>query len=176
MRRQRAIMRIWEINSDPADIAGCFAEIARSLDARPRKLSLTLDSSVPVSLDIDGGSGDFVVSANGARHRFSLRRRWLAEHSVPLEFGPDSDGRKRIIRLKIDPTTGNRFRVSDGASSRPLPVCWFLATALVSVAAVVTFHPVAVWTASAMIALPVLLKCLDVCLRFHRSGRSWVVV
>ena len=157
MRRQRAIMRIREINSDPAAIAGCFAAIARSLDARPRKLSLTLDSSVPVSLDIDGGSGDFVVSANGARHRFSLRRRWLAEHSVPLEFGPDSDGRKRIIRLKIDPTTGNRFRVSDGASSRPLPVGVYAGATLLSVAAAITLYPLLI-AATAAVAFPLVFR------------------
>lgn len=153
MRRQRALMRIREANSDPAEIAACFAEIARSLDAHPRRLALVIDSSVPAVLDIDGDGGDFTVSANGAQHRFSLRRRWIAEHPVPLAFGPGADGGKRLVRLKIDPATGNRFRVSDGTAARPLPAGIYGAVALLAVAAVVTLHPLAIGVTAAALAL-----------------------
>lgn len=155
MRRERVTMRIREANADPVEIAGYFAEIARSLDERPRRLTLVLDSTVPVVFDIDGEG--YSVSTGESTHPFSLRQRWLPEHPVPFRFGACRCGRAEVKILEIVPTTGNRFRVSDGVAVREMPVWWILAATALAVTAVITLHPIPLGL------LAVLVLCATIC-------------
>ena len=103
----RLPVHIWirEENADPQEIAGYFVELARRLDERPRKMRLIVESTVSASLDFDSKDGNPVVSVCGEKCSFDIRRRWIPEHPVPLEFG------KKPTSLLIDPVDGNRFRV-----------------------------------------------------------------
>ena len=134
----RLPVHIWirEENASPAEIAGYFASIARRLDEQPQKMRLMVDSSVSVVLDFDPKDGNPVVSAGGESHRFSLRRRWLPEHPVPMEFG------RRQTVLLIDPVDGNRCRVRQGRRII-LPEWMYAAFAVSATVSAVTLHPAA---------------------------------
>lgn len=134
----RLPVHIWirDENSSPDEIAGCFLELARRLDERPRKMRLVVESTVPASLDFDPKDGNPFVSAGGSMRKFSMRRRWLPEHPVPLEFGPNP------VVLLIDPIDGNRFRVSSVRRIR-LPRWTYALLAASATVAAVTLHPAA---------------------------------
>ena len=98
----RQAVHIWirEENADPDELAGYILELARELDAHPRKMRLVIESSVPAALDIDPASGDLVATVKGQSKTFCVRRRWLPEHPVPLVLGSGA-GRCRT-RLLIE--------------------------------------------------------------------------
>lgn len=135
----RLPVHIWirEENAKPEEIAGYFMELARRLDGYPRKMRLIVESSVPVILDFDPKDGNPAVSVGSVRCKFDLRRRWLAEHPVPMEFG------EHPVELLIDPIDGNRFRVFPNRGiSVPGWIHVFFAVS--ATLAAVTLHPVAI--------------------------------
>ena len=135
----RLPVHIWirEENASPDEIAGYFTEIAQRLDGHPQKMRLSVESTVPVTLDFDPKDGDPVISVDGNARKFDMRRRWLPEHPVPLEFGHCP------VVLLIDPIDGNRFRVFS-SSRMHLPRCIYALLAVCATLAVVTLHPAAV--------------------------------
>ena len=154
----RLPVHIWirEENADPAEIAGYFTAIAQRLDERPQKMRLVVESSVPVLLDFDPKDGNPLVKSAGGVRRFAIRRRWLPEHPVPLEFG------RRPVVLLVDPLDGNRFRVRSGRRI-VLPGWSYAAFAISASVAVITLHPVAIAVAAlvsvAMAAIAIFGKC-----------------
>ena len=140
----RLPVHIWirEENATPEELAGYFTEIARRLDAHPQKMRLMIESSVPAVLDFDPSDGEPVVSVGGRTHKFSLRHRWLPEHPVPLPLGHVPASAKKCVVLLIDPVEDNRFRVRSRRVLR-VPRSLYALFALVTVAAVITLHPLA---------------------------------
>ena len=136
---------IREENADPQEVSGYFLELARRLDERPRKMRLVVESSVPASLDFDPKDGSPSVSVCGERCRFDIRRRWIPEHPVPLEFGA------RPTVLLVDPVDGNRFRVRAGRRIA-LPGWAYAVFAASATVAVVTLHPVAIAATLAIVS------------------------
>ena len=143
----RLPVHIWirEDNADPDEIAGYFIELAARLDGHPQKMRLTVESSVPVSLDFDPKDGNPIVAVGGRMRKFEIRRRWIPEHPVPLELGRG----KKV--LSIDPADGNRFRVR---TCRRISVPgWAYALFAVSATlAAITLHPAAI-ALSAIVAV-----------------------
>ena len=135
----RLPVHIWirEENANPQEIAGYFVELARRLDEHPRKMRLIVESTVPASLDFDPKDGNPVVSVCGEKSSFDIRRRWIPEHPVPLEFG------KKPTSLLIDPVDGNRFRVGSGRRI-VLPGWAYAIFAASATLTVLTLHPVAI--------------------------------
>ncbi len=89
----------------PKDIAGYFAAVARRLDERPERMRLTIEAPRGTMMDMDR-EGRLVFRVPGRRPApLDIRRRWIAEHPVPLDLG----GRRVLI---ITPVDANRFRVS----------------------------------------------------------------
>ena len=171
----RLPVHIWirEENARPEEIAGYFIELARRLDAKPQRMRLVIESTVPVSLDFDPADGNPAVSAGGGTCRFDIRRRWIPEHPVPLQLGPGPNDkgsvpndkgsvptkRGRRTVLLIDPVDGNRFRVRDRREVAA-PGGWAYALfALAAVAAAVTLHPAAL-AVTALLALSIVVKWL----------------
>jgi len=135
----RLPVHIWirEENADPQEVAGYFVELARRLDERPRKMRLIVESTVPASLDFDPKDGNPVVSVCGERCGFDIRRRWIPEHPVPLEFG------SRPAVLLVDPVEGNRFRVRSGRKIA-LPGWTYAVLAASATLTALTLHPAAI--------------------------------
>ena len=148
----RLPVHIWirEENAIPKEIAGYFVALARRLDARPMKMRLRIESTVPFALDFDPADGNPVVSVGGSKEKFNIRRRWIPEHPVPLVIG-GGQGRTRRAVLLIDPVDGNRFRVHTGRAV-VVPVWLNAAFALSAAWSVVTFSPVATGLAAATLA------------------------
>ena len=101
----------------PTAMAGYLAEVARSLDERPRRLILSIEAfnsaGRKVSLDFPPG-GEMAVAVDGRPpKKFSLRRRWIPEHPVPLVLWSRRRWRwpMNCLRLYVDPVDANRFRV-----------------------------------------------------------------
>ena len=92
----------------PAEFKACIAKVFSSLDEKPRRLFLLIDArnrkGAGVSVDFVDGEPVFMVEGRRAVHA-SLRKRWLAEHVVPLVLHGG------IARLVLEPTSGNRVRV-----------------------------------------------------------------
>ena len=91
------------------DMARWLAEIAVRLDERPERMRIDFRCAArdgrDVTLDLLP-DGRMRVEVAGAPPRpFDLRRRWIADHPVPLSL--------RRRRLWVKPVDGNRFRVSD---------------------------------------------------------------
>jgi hypothetical protein len=135
----RLPVHIWirEENADPQEVAGYFVELARRLDERPRKMRLIIESTVPASLDFEPKDGNPVVSVCGERYSFDIRRRWIPEHPVPLEFG------RRQTVLLVDPVECNRFRVRSGRKIA-LPGWVYAVFAASGMLTAVTLHPAAI--------------------------------
>ena len=135
----RLPVHIWirEENADPQEVAGYFVELARRLDERPRKMRLIVESTVPASLDFDPKDGNPVVYVCGERYSFDIRRRWIPEHPVPLEFG-----RQQVV-LFVDPVEDNRFRVRSGRKIA-LPGWVYAVFAVSGTLTAVTLHPAAI--------------------------------
>ena len=135
----RLPVHIWirEENANPQEIAGYFVELARRLDERPRKMRLIVESTVSASLDFDPKDGNPVVSVCGEKCSFDIRRRWIPEHPVPLEFG------RRQKVLLVDPVEGNRFRVRSGCKIA-LPGWVYTVFAASGILTAVTLHPASI--------------------------------
>ena len=143
----RLPVHIWirEENASSEEFAGYFIELARRLDACPRKMRLVVESTVPASLDFDPADGNLVACVCGRAAKFDLRHRWLPEHPVPLEFG------RRPTVLLVDPAEGNRFRVRSRRAF-PLPRWAFAVLAASASVAAVTLHPAAISAAVVILA------------------------
>jgi hypothetical protein len=111
--RKRMWGELVTLRIDPDDvrsevIAGYFKEIAISLDERPRNLRLILDGrnveGKKIALDFTS-KGGMEILAGDDKKRFSLRSRWIPDHSLPLEF---SSKPKTLFVKAVD---SNRFRV-----------------------------------------------------------------
>ena len=116
----------------PADIAGYLAEVARSLDASPRRLRVVFDgrnaANRAISLDLESDRR-LRVSVDGHRPRaLDLRGRWIADHPVPLDL------RRAVLYVK--PVDANRFRVASRPPFR-VPVWIYAACSLLAAVALV---------------------------------------
>lgn len=104
-----ATVRIDPYNPSPEFLRDCFAEIFASLDERPRRLRVDVyagsASRSETVMTMVEGNPVFVIDGNGVMCA-NFRRRWLAEHPVPLVFGQD-----KPTKLVMIPTTGNRVKV-----------------------------------------------------------------
>ena len=110
-------------------LADYFATVARRLDERPERMRLVIDGRTAarraLTLDFlpDGAMCACVEGETPVR--FSLRRRWIPDHPVPLDL--------RACRLWIEPVEANRFRVMDRVPFRVpggvYALCALLATA-----------------------------------------------
>ena len=110
-------------------LADYFATVARRLDERPERMRLVIDGRTAarraLTLDFlpDGAMCACVEGETPVR--FSLRRRWIPDHPVPLDL--------RACRLWIEPVDANRFRVMDRVPFRVpggvYALCALLATA-----------------------------------------------
>jgi hypothetical protein len=104
-----ATVRIDPCNPSPEFLRDCFAEILASLDERPRRLRVDVhagsESRSETVLTMVDGNPAFIIDGNGVTCA-NFRRRWIAEHPVPLVFSQD-----RTTRLVMIPTTGNRVKV-----------------------------------------------------------------
>ena len=92
-----------------AALAEYFATVARRLDERPERMRLVIDGRTAArrALTLDFlPDGEMCACVEGEPpKRFSLRRRWIPDHPVPLDL--------RACRLWIEPVEANRFRVMD---------------------------------------------------------------
>ena len=119
-----------------AALAEYFATVARRLDERPARMRLVIDgrtaSRRALSLDFlpDGAMCACVEGEKPVR--FSLRRRWIPDHPVPLDL--------RACRLWIEPVEANRFRVMDRVPFR-VPGSVYVFCALLATAGVVGLLP-----------------------------------
>lgn len=107
-----ATIRIDPCDPSPEFLHRCFAEVFASLDANPRRLDVDVYAECEPQLDvvmtIVDGNPVFMVDGRGVKCA-DFRRRWLAEHPVPLEFR-----RNGPTRLIMTPTGGNRIKVRLG--------------------------------------------------------------
>ena len=157
LRKKRLPVRV-TIDADdprPRDVARYLAEIAARLDERPERMRIVFDAPPGVELDLED-DGRLVVRVPGHRaHRFDLRRRWIADHPVPLALSPRPPLSLTPLRpltplkalmplrpliLFVDPVDGNRFRVTDRLPFRVPPAVYF-ALSLVAVVGVLLFSP-----------------------------------
>ena len=119
-----------------AALADYFATVARRLDERPARMRIVIDgrtaSRRALSLDFlpDGAMCACVEGEKPVR--FSLRRRWIPDHPVPLDL--------RACRLWIEPVEANRFRVMDRVPFR-VPGSVYVFCALLATAGVVGLLP-----------------------------------
>lgn len=126
----------------PAAIAGYLAEVACRLDERPERMRLVIEAANAgdrdVSLDFTP-AGEMVVAVEGHRSRkMDLRRRWIPEHPVPLVLW--ARGRRRRVRLYVDPVDANRFRVMSAVPFQ-VPKELHVACSLLAVAGVFLAAP-----------------------------------
>ena len=130
----------------PDDVARYFAEVAARLDAKPERMRIVVDAPEGMSLDIEP-DGRMAVRMPGRRTcRFDLRRRWIADHSVPLPLGHGATSRlarmfrRRHLVLYVDPVDANRFRVTDRLPFA-VPVAACVLISLMATLAVVLVSP-----------------------------------
>ena len=148
LRKKRLPVRV-TIDADdprPRDVARYLAEIAARLDERPERMRIVFDAPPGVELDLED-DGRLVVRAPGHRvYRFDLRRRWIADHPVPLALSPRPPLSLRFLRplrpltLFVDPVDGNRFRVTDRLPFHIPPAVYFTLS-LLAVVGVLLFSP-----------------------------------
>ena len=157
----RLPVHIWirEANASPQESVGYVTELARYLDAQPRKMRLIIESTVPATLDFDPGDGHPSVTVGDEMAKFRLRHRWIPEHPVPLALGPVSTRHVRRTMLLIDPVDGNRFRVRDHRVV-PVPGWAYAVAATMGIVAAVTTHPVAIGMTVAIAALIFAIRLL----------------
>ncbi len=99
---------------DPGDpscrmLKVCIAKVFAELDARPRRLLLTLDvrNDRKAAFTVGYDRGEPVFAVDGIDSvRASFRGRYLAEHDVPLRLPVD-----KVSRFVLTPTSGNRIKV-----------------------------------------------------------------
>ncbi len=154
LRKKRLPVRVTIDVDDPRprDVARYLAEIAARLDERPERMRIVFDAPPGVELDLED-DGRLVVRVPGRRaYRFDLRRRWIADHPIPLSLSPrpllplrplKALRMLKLLRpltLFVDPVDGNRFRVTDRLPFRVPPAACF-ALSLAAVAGVLLFSP-----------------------------------
>ena len=124
------------VNPSADALAEYFATVARRLDERPERMRLVIDGRTAarraLTLDFlpDGAMSACVEGEPPVR--FSLRRRWIPDHPVPLDL--------RACRLWIEPMEANRFRVMDRVPFR-VPWAVYALCALLATAGVVWLAP-----------------------------------
>lgn len=96
----------------PEHFAECLAQVAARLDERPERMRLVIRGAakggLPVVMDaVDSGAAFRITCGSHRPRRLDLRRRWIAEHPLPLVIKP---GRPTV--LYVAPVDSNRFRVS----------------------------------------------------------------
>ena len=115
-----------------AALAEYFATVARRLDERPERMRLVIDGRTAArrALTLDFlPDGEMCTCVEGEPPvRFSLRRRWIPDHSVPLDL--------RACRLWIEPVETNRFRVMDRVPFRVPGGIYALCALLAAVSAI----------------------------------------
>ena len=140
------VLRLWRewrwglparITVDPnhpsADaLAEYFATVAQRLDERPERMRLVIDGRTAahraLTLDfLPDGAMSACVEGEPPK-LFSLRRRWIPDHPVPLDL--------RACRLWIEPVEANRFRVMGHVPFRVSWAVYALCTLLATVGAV----------------------------------------
>ena len=119
-----------------AALAEYFATVARRLDEHPERMRLVIDGRTAarraLTLDfLPDGAMSACVEGEPPK-RFSLRRRWIPDHPVPLDL--------RACRLWIDPVEANRFRVMDRVPFR-VPGGVYAACALLAVVSAIWLVP-----------------------------------
>jgi hypothetical protein len=106
---ERATIRIDPCDPSPEFLRDCFAAVFASLDERPRRLAVDVyaecESLSEAVVTLVDGNPAFMVDGRGVVCA-DFRRRWLAEHPVPLPFK-----RRGPTRLLMEPTSGNRVKV-----------------------------------------------------------------
>ena len=85
----------------PEEYRAFFAEVFAALDATPRTMKVKVFGN---GLAIDLVDGNPVFKTTNGSVKADFRRRWLAEHPVPLTIG------KKSVFTFV-PTTGNRVKV-----------------------------------------------------------------
>jgi len=149
MRRWGMPVRITVDPDNPsADaLADYFASVARRLDEKPERMRLVIDgrTAAKKALALDFlPNGKMSVSVEGEESKnFSLRRRWIPDHPVPLDL--------RSCRLWIEPVDANRFRVMDHVPFRVPPAVW-AACALVATAGAAWLAPECIASAAGLAA------------------------
>ena len=104
-------VHIWLDPDDPSPrrLMGYFAEVFAALDAAPRPFHVEIESAdgagSDAAIDFEQGEPVFRVEGRNAVHA-NFRRRWIAEHPVPLRLS-----RRGKTHLAFIPTTGNRVKV-----------------------------------------------------------------
>lgn len=123
-------------NPSSAALAEYFAMVARRLDECPERMRLVIDgrTAARCALTLDfQPDGQMCACVEGdAPVRFSLRRRWIPDHPVPMDL--------RSCRLWIEPVDANRFRVMDCVPFS-VPGGVYALCALVATAGVACFSP-----------------------------------
>ena len=117
-------------------LADYFATVARRLDERPERMRLVIDGRTAarraLTLDFLPDGAMSVCVEGEAPKRFSLRRRWIPDHPVPLDL--------RACRLWIEPVEANRFRVMDRVPFR-VPGGVYAVCALLAVVSAIWLVP-----------------------------------
>ena len=107
---ERATIRIDPCDPSPEFLRDCFAQVFASLDERPRPLEVDVyvecESLSEVAITLVDGNPVFIIDGRGVKCA-DFRRRWLAEHPVPLVLR-----RRGATRLYMESATGNRIKVS----------------------------------------------------------------
>ena len=133
---ERVRIAVDPVDPRPADIAGYFAEVARSLDERPRRLRLEIcgrnDDNRSISFSLESDRGLRIDVAGRRAHRFGLRGRWIADHPSPLSL-------RRAV-LYIEPVDANRFRVMSSLPMR-VPAIVYAAVSLLAAVGLVWMSP-----------------------------------
>lgn len=144
------------------------------MDERPQGMCLVVESDVPSALDVDPSDGNLVALAGGESAKFSLRRRWIPEHPVPIALGPcDGKGGTRMTVLLIDPADANRFRVRE-CRMPALPRSAYAAFAAVATVAAVTLNALSVAVAAAMLSAMLFVSLFPGACSWL-IGRYWMV-
>lgn len=95
----------------PKDVAEYFAAVARRLDEEPQAMRVVVAAPRGVVLDMDD-QGRLLLRVAGRRPAvLDVRRRWIADHPVPLDLAG-------CTTLMIRPVDANRFRVKLAMGSR----------------------------------------------------------
>lgn len=119
-----------------AALAEYFATVARRLDERPERMRLVIDGRTTarraLTLDFQPDGAMCACVEGEPPKRFSLRRRWIPDHPVPLDL--------RACRLWIEPVEANRFRVMDRVPFR-VPAGVYVLCALLATAGAVWLAP-----------------------------------
>jgi len=95
-------------------LKGFFADVLVTLDAHPRQVDVrvSLSDGPDAVIDLADGNPVFGVLTGGGHAAAEVlaasdfRRRWLAEHPVPLVLRA-----ARTTRLRFIPTDANRLKV-----------------------------------------------------------------